>query len=244
MGITILLDLMGGVALLLWGLHMVHSGIVRAFGARIRRTLHSLLKNRYLAFLAGMGVTALLQSSTATALMLSSFSASGMVDLVTALAVMLGANVGTTLIVQLLSFDSSVVAPILLISGVLAFKRSSKTLIRDLGTCRHWTWTDAAFTAHSPTSLAPAENAPLVRELLSEITGEPLLSLLIGAILAWAAHSSVATVLLIMSLAYSHFISPVAAFALVLGANLEAFKSFIRRSCGRKPGASSAAGRN
>ena len=220
MGITILLDLMGGVALLLWGLHMVHSGIVRAFGARIRRTLHSLLKNRYLAFLAGMGVTALLQSSTATALMLSSFSASGMVDLVTALAVMLGANVGTTLIVQLLSFDSSVVAPILLISGVLAFKRSSKTLIRDLGRVAIGLGLMLLSLHILLTSLAPAENAPLVRELLSEITGEPLLSLLIGAILAWAAHSSVATVLLIMSLAYSHFISPVAAFALVLGANL------------------------
>ena len=123
MGIKILLDLVGGVALLLWGLHMVHSGIVRAFGAKIRRFLGSVLKNRFHALMAGIGVTAVLQSSTATALMLSSFSASGLVDLAPALAVMLGANVGTTLIVQLLSFDSSAIAPVLLVTGVVAFKR-------------------------------------------------------------------------------------------------------------------------
>ncbi len=220
MGTTVLLDLMGGVALLLWGLHMVHSGIVRAFGAKIRRSLHAVLKSRYRAFLAGVVVTALLQSSTATALMLSSFSASGMVDLVPALAVMLGANVGTTLIVQLLSFDSSVVAPILLIIGVIAFKRSARTLPRDLGRVAIGLGLMLLSLHILLTSLAPAENAQVVRELLGAITGEPILALLIGALLTWAAHSSIATVLLTMSLAYSSFISPVAAFALVLGANL------------------------
>src|SRR5271170_2316095 len=68
LGSIVLLDLMGGVALLLWGLHMVHSGIVRAFGAKIRRMLGIVLRNRFKALLAGIGVTALLQSSTATAL--------------------------------------------------------------------------------------------------------------------------------------------------------------------------------
>eukprot|EP01034_Spumella_vulgaris_P045177 gene45177-56259_t len=120
-------------ALLLWGLHMVHSGIVRAFGTRIRRILGLILQSRYRAFAAGVGVTAVLQSSTATALMLSSFAASGLVGLVPALAVMLGANVGTTLIVQLLSFDSSAFAPVLLIGGVAAFKRGSRTIVKDLG---------------------------------------------------------------------------------------------------------------
>ncbi|MBK7647073.1 MAG: Na/Pi cotransporter family protein [Betaproteobacteria bacterium] len=220
MGIKVLLDLIGGVALLLWGLHMVHSGIVRAFGAGIRRLLGAVLKTRFHAFAAGLGVTALLQSSTATALMLASFSASGMVDLVPALALMLGANVGTTLIVQLLSFDSSAVAPLLLVSGVIAFKRSAKTLIRDLGRVAIGLGLMLLSLHILLDSLAPAENAPVVQELFAAITGEPLLTLLIGALLTWAAHSSVATVLLTMSLAYSNFVTPAAAFALVLGANL------------------------
>src|SRR6202142_4698021 len=69
-------------------------------------------------------------------------------------------------------------------------------------------------------TLAPAENAPNVRALLAAITGAPLLCVLIAAALTWAAHSSAAVVLLIMSLAYSHFVTPEAALALVLGANL------------------------
>jgi Na+/Pi-cotransporter len=99
MGTLVLLDLMGGVALLLWGLHMVQSGIMRAFGPDLRRILSRALCNRVAAFGAGLGLTALLQSSTATGLMTASFAAEGAVGLVPALAIMLGANVGTTLIV-------------------------------------------------------------------------------------------------------------------------------------------------
>lgn len=220
MGVKILLDLIGGVALLLWGLHMVHSGIVRAFGAKIRRFLGSVLKSRFHAFTAGVGVTAVLQSSTATALMLTSFSASGLVDLAPALAVMLGANVGTTLIVQLLSFDSSAAAPLLLVTGVVAFKRGGRTVVKDLGRVAIGLGLMLLSLHILLDSLAPAEHAPVVRELFTAITGEPLLTLLIGAALTWAAHSSVATVLLTMSLAYSNFVTPVTALALVLGANL------------------------
>lgn len=220
MGLKVLLNLIGGIALLLWGLHMVHSGIVRAFGARIRRFLGSVLKNRFYAFAAGVGVTAILQSSTATALMLTSFAASGLVGLVPALAVMLGANVGTTLIVQVLSFDSSAIAPLLLISGLVAFKRGSRTIVKDLGRVAIGLGLMLLSLNLLLASLAPAEHAPLVRQLFSAITGEPLLTLLIGALLTWAAHSSVATILLTMSLAYSNFVTPVAALALVLGANL------------------------
>ncbi|HEY5020810.1 MAG TPA: Na/Pi symporter, partial [Steroidobacteraceae bacterium] len=124
---------MGGIALLLWGLHMVHSGVVRAFGTELRRLLGVALRNRFRAFFAGALVTALLQSSTATGLMAASFVTGGVVDLVPALSVMLGANVGTTLVVQALSFNIAVLTPVLLCLGVVAFKRSGRTRTRDLG---------------------------------------------------------------------------------------------------------------
>jgi phosphate:Na+ symporter len=133
MGSIAVLDLIGGVALLLWGLRMVRSGIVRAFGSELRRLLNRALRNRFLALLAGTGVTALLQSSTATGLMMTSFAARGLVDLVPALAVMLGANIGTTLIVQAFSFDISAVAQILFVAGLLAFNFGGRTRIHDLG---------------------------------------------------------------------------------------------------------------
>jgi len=115
------------------GVHMVQSGIKRAFGPHLRRFLSRTVGDRFRAFLAGLGVTAVLQSSTATGLMAASFAAGGLVDLVPALAVLLGANVGTTLIVQLLSFDIGRVAPLFVLVGVILFSRSFATRTRDLG---------------------------------------------------------------------------------------------------------------
>ena len=220
MSSMILLDLMGGVALLLWGLHMVHSGIVRAFGSDLRRLLGTALRNRFLAFLAGIIVTALLQSSTATGLMTASFVTGGAVDLVPALAIMLGANVGTTLIVQVLSFNVTAVAPLLFMVGVVAFKQGGQTRTRDLGRVAIGIGLMLLSLHILLDTLAPAEDAPAVRMLLTAITGDSLLCVLMAAALTWVAHSSVTIVLLIMSLAYSGFITPVAALALTLGANL------------------------
>ena len=220
MGSIVLLDLMGGVALLLWGLHMVHSGILRAFGPDLRRFLSKALNNRFAAFGAGLGLTALLQSSTATGLITSSFAAEGLVSLVPALAIMLGANVGTTLIVQVLSFNISAVAPIFFIIGLTAFRAGARSRIKDIGRVFIGLGLMLLALHILLNTLAPAENAPGMRMLMGTITSDPVLCIVLGAIVTWAVHSSVATVLLIMSLAYSQFIELPAAFALVLGANI------------------------
>jgi phosphate:Na+ symporter len=220
MGSLVLLDLMGGVALLLWGLHMVHSGILRAFGPDLRRVLSKALSNRFRAFAAGIGVTALLQSSTATALITSSFAAEGLIGLVTALAIMLGANVGTTLIVQVLSFNIAAVAPVLFVLGLVAFRSGARSRIKDLGRVAIGLGLMLLALHILLDTLAPAEDAPGVRVLVGAMTGDPVLCIIIGAVVTWAVHSSVASVLLVMSLAYAHFITPLAALALVLGANI------------------------
>jgi phosphate:Na+ symporter len=216
----VLLDLLGGVALLLWGLHMVHSGILRAFGPDLRRLLATALNNRVSAFAAGIGLTALLQSSTATALITTSFAAEGMVSLVSALAIMLGANLGTTLIVQVMSFNIASVAPILFIIGLVAFRSGPRSRIKDIGRVSIGLGLMLLALHILLDSLAPAENAPGVLVVMNALTGDPVLCIIIGALVTWVVHSSVASVLLVMSLAYAHFISPYAALALVLGANL------------------------
>jgi len=220
MGIMVLLDLLGGVALLLWGLHMVHSGILRAFGPDLRLLLAKALNNRLSAFAAGIGLTALLQSSTATALITTSFAAEGMVSLVSALAIMLGANLGTTLIVQVMSFNIAAVAPILFIIGLVAFRSGPRSRIKDIGRVSIGLGLMLLALHILLDSLAPAENAPGVLVVMNALTGDPVLCIIIGALVTWVVHSSVASVLLVMSLAYAHFISPSAALALVLGANL------------------------
>jgi len=214
-----LVNLAGSVALLLWGVHMVQTGVQRALGARLRGLLGVALRNRGQAFLAGIGITAILQSSTATGLMLTGFAAGGLVDLVPALAVMLGANVGTTLIVQLLSFNVAEIAPALILIGVLMFRRTSAAP-RDFGRVLIGLGLLLMALRQFVGLLDPYEDVPSLRLLMGAIATQPVLDVIVAAGLTWAAHSSVAVVLLTMSFAAKGVVPPEAAFALVLGANL------------------------
>jgi phosphate:Na+ symporter len=214
-----LLDLAGAVALLLWGVRMVQTGVQRAFGRKLRLVLASALRKRLNAFLAGLGITAVLQSGTATGFMVTGLAAGGMVELVPALAVMLGANVGTTLIVQVLSFDVSRIAPGLIVAGFLMFGRGV-TRTRDLGRVVIGLGLMLMALHQLLAVITPYENAPALRSVLDAISLEPFIAVLLAAALTWAAHSSVAVVLLVMSLAAKGVASPEVAFALVLGANL------------------------
>ena len=152
--------------------------------------------------------------------MMTSFAARGFIDLVPALAIMLGANIGTTLIVQAFSFYISAVAPILFLAGLLAFNLAGRTRTHDLGRVAIGIGLMLLSLHIMMNTLAAAQNTSSVRALLATMTGDPLMCVLIAAAFAWAAHSSAAVVLLVRSLSVSHFVTPVAALALVLGANL------------------------
>lgn len=214
-----LLSLAGAIALLLWGVHMVQSGVQRAFGSDLRRFLAHALGNRVKAAAAGLGVTAILQSSTATGLMISSFAGAGFVALVPALAVMLGANVGTTLIVQALSFDVSRLSPLLLISGVAMF-RAGSARARDIGRVAIGLGLMLIALPQLLEIITPYEDVPSLRILMGAIATDRLISVAFGALLAWAAHSSVAVALLVMSFAEKGVVPLDAALALIVGANI------------------------
>lgn len=217
---TVLIHLMGEIALLLWGINMVNSGVQRAFGSDLRWILGIGLRTRLRAFLAGVGVTTVLQSSTATALMVASFTAGGAVDMVPALAVMLGANVGTTLIVQVLSFDITLIFPFLIFSGYLAYKRGSSSRVKDLGRVAIGLGLMLLSLHLLSETIHPIESSEVLKNLLAVIAPDPLILVLLSGIFAWMAHSSVAAMLFIMSLATAGVIDPHAALVMVLGANL------------------------
>jgi phosphate:Na+ symporter len=217
---SVLIHLLGEIALLLWGINMVNSGVQRAFGSDLRWFLGLGLRTRLRAFLAGVGVTTVLQSSTATALMVASFTAGGAVDLIPALAVMLGANVGTTLIVQVLSFDITLIFPILIFGGYMAFRRGTSSRARDLGRVTIGLGLMLLSLHLLSETIRPIESSVVLKSLLAAIAPDPLILVLLAAALAWAAHSSVAALLFIMSLATAGVIDPHSALAMVLGANL------------------------
>ncbi|QRM27552.1 Na/Pi cotransporter family protein [Microvirga sp. VF16] len=217
---SVLIHLFGEIALLLWGINMVNSGVQRAFGSDLRWILGMALRTRLQAFLAGVGVTTVLQSSTATALMVASFTAGGAVDIVPALAVMLGANVGTTLIVQVLSFDVSLIFPVLIFGGFVAYRRGRTSRTKDLGRVAIGLGLMLLSLHLLTDTIRHIESSVILKEVLTVVASDPLILVLLSAIFAWLAHSSVAALLFIMSLAGAGVIDAHSALVMVLGANL------------------------
>lgn len=203
----------------MWGVHMVQSGVQRTFGSKLRRFLAGALRNRLRAFATGAAVTVALQSSTATALMLTAFSAGGLVELAPALAVMLGANVGSTLVVQALSFDSAILSPVLVLAGVTLFRRASDRP-RDFGRVLIGLGLVLMSLHQFMALLEPFVTQTGVAEALHGLSSYTLLMVVASALLTWAAHSSVVTVLLAMSLVSANVVGLETGLAFVLGANL------------------------
>ena len=116
-----LLNLLAAIALLVWGTHIVRTGMLRVFGENLRRVLAHSFGNRFRALIAGLGVTSLVQSSTATCLIVASFVGKNLVTTSAALAVMLGADVGTSVMAVVFSLDLSWLSPLLIFVGVVVF---------------------------------------------------------------------------------------------------------------------------
>ncbi len=215
-----IVNIVGGVALLLWGIRMVRTGVTRSFGAELRTVLSASAKNRLTAALAGFGVTATIQSSTATALIVSAFAGKGLVPMTAALAIMLGADVGTTIVAQVLSFDLLWLSPLLIAVGVILFLASERRKRRNFA--RICLGLGLMLLALRLIVLAsvPLRETDAVSVLLQPLAAEPLLAILVAALLTWASHSSIAVVLLVMSLASMQVLSIQLALVLVLGINL------------------------
>ncbi len=215
-----LLNLLASVALLVWGTHIVRTGVMRVFGADLRRLLGGSVSNRFKAFAAGLGVTAVVQSSTATAMLTSSFVGQGLIATAPALAVMLGADVGTALVAQFFSLDLGWLSPLLILVGVILFLSQQNRTAGRLGRVAIGLGLIMLALRLITETAAPLTEAAEVRVLFATLTGDHALDMLLGALLTLAAYSSLAVVLLVSTFAASNLIAPEVAVGLVLGANL------------------------
>lgn len=217
----ILLNIIGGVCLLLWGLYFVKTSVQRAFGHNLHEFLASATSNRFQSFLSGLGLTFLLQSSTATALIMAALYGSGLVSLSAGIAIMLGADLATALLAFVFSLNIKWLAPLFVFTGFvlhnLFYKQGRKKylggLIISLGVmlfALDWI----------RNSVEPLSNSDVLPTLVQVLEGDMFMGLLIAAILTWLAHSSLAIVLLVVSFASAGLISMELGFAMVLGANL------------------------
>jgi phosphate:Na+ symporter len=215
-----LLNLLAAIALLVWGTHIVRTGVLRVFGENLRSVLAHSFSNRFTAAIAGLGVTSLVQSSTATCLIVASFVGTGLVGTAAALAVMLGADVGTAVMAVVFSFDLSWLSPLLIFVGVVMFISRQNSTVGRVGRVLIGLGLITLALQLIVGATRPLTASPAVRALLVALPNEVLLEIVVGATLAVMSYSSLAIVLLVATLAAQGLLPTPVAFGLVLGANV------------------------
>lgn len=214
-----LFTLLGEVALLLYGIKLAGDGLQKAAGARIRGILSTLTRNRLVAVVVGAVITILLQSSSATSVMLIGFVSSGLLALPQTIGVILGADIGTTVTVQLLSvniYDYAVI-----IAGVgVAMMFQGKAEIKSVGQgILGFAFVFMSIGLMSQT-VSPLKDNELFRELLLSLNESPFLILLFSAAFTAIVHSSAATIGIALAFSLQGLITLQGAIPLILGANL------------------------
>ena len=215
-----LLNLLAAIALLVWATHIVRTGVLRLYGANLRHVISRSVGNRFNAMVAGFAVTTLVQSSTATGLIVASFVGRGLIATAAALAVMLGADIGTSAMVVVFSFDLSWLSPLLIFVGVVLFISRESTSVGRFGRIVIGLGLITLALQLIVAATKPLIDAPAVRQLLASLPNDVLLDMLVGAVLTVLSYSSLAIVLLTATLAGAGMLPLGVALGLVLGANI------------------------
>ena len=215
-----LLNLLAAISLLVWGTHIVRTGVLSVFGEDLRRVLAKSFSNRIHAMLAGVGVTTIVQSSTATCLIVASFVGKGLVTTGAALAVMLGADVGSSVMAVVFSFDLSWLSPLLIFVGVVLFVTRQDSPGGRIGRVLIGLGLITLALQLIVAATRPLTDSPAVRALLVALPNEVMLDIVVGAVLTVLSYSSLAIVLLTATLAASGLLPTGVALGLVLGANI------------------------
>lgn len=217
--IMFLLNIAGSAALLIWAVRLVRTGVERGFAAPLRIWLRHSANNRLLAAGTGMVAAVFLQSSTAVAVLASNFVAKGGLTATVGLAILLGADVGSALVTQLLMVRQAFLIPLLMLIGVAIFLRGHSN-VRQIG--RILIGIALIFVSLDMIRAAtgPLVGDPGTQTVMAYLGRDLVTAFVLGAGFAWIVHSSVAAVLLFVTLAAQAVLPTSAAAAMILGANL------------------------
>lgn len=216
----LLLHLAGAIALLLWAVRMVRTGVERSQEPLLKRVLRQSGGGRIQAAGIGAGIAVLLQSSTAVAILAAGFAASGTLTLATGLALMLGADLGSSLVVQILSIDLEWLTPVLLLAGAVLFFKGKTRELKQAGRIVIGIALILVSLRMIGEATAPLRGAGFLPTVVSYLRGDILTAFLIGAAFTWVVHSSVATILLIAAFAAQGLVPLELGVSLICGANL------------------------
>ena len=221
-GTLVIVNLLGGIALLLWGVRMVRTGVLRAWGDKLKHFIEIRLNSKASAFLAGASATAILGSGTATTLIVAGIAASGAIGTALGLAVLLGADVGSAIVSSLFASGSSLAlraSPVLIFAGYVTFSVSREFRPHNIGRIMIGLGLMLMSLQLISSATAPLREASLFHDLLSAIGREAFLAFLVGAIMAWGFHSTLAVILLIASFVANGSLELTGALGFILGLN-------------------------
>ncbi|RWC45840.1 MAG: Na/Pi cotransporter family protein [Mesorhizobium sp.] len=219
-GSVVLLHLAGAVALMLFATRMVKTGVERAYGDVLRHRLRATMRNPIMAVLAGTGLAIALQSSTAVTLLVGSFAGSGIVSGAAGQLAVRGAEIGSALVVKLLTFDLTLLVPLCLITGTVMFMATER---------RDWRQTGRILVGIGLLILSlemigqasePLRNSQLMPVIINYFSTDSITAYLLAALITWLFQSSIAAVLLMATLAGRGLITPELGVVLILGVNL------------------------
>jgi phosphate:Na+ symporter len=221
-GTFVIINLLGGVALLLWGVRMVRTGVMRAWGDRLKRFIETQLSTQLSAFAGGALATAILGSGTAMALIVAGIAASGAIGAARGLAVLLGSDAGSAAVSAVFAAGSARVAwvsPLLLAVGYIVFSASREFRPHNVGRILIGLGLVLLSLTLITAATAPLRDATLFHDVLGRIAREPLLAFLTGAALAWLCHSTLAVMLLVASFLSNGSLDLAGAIGMILGLN-------------------------
>ena len=219
MNYTIVLGLLGGLALFLYGMQMMSAGLEAAAGDRMKSILERLTANRFLGVLVGAVITAVIQSSSATTVMVVGFVNSGMMTLRQAVWIIMGANIGTTITGQLIALDVGVLAPLFAFVGVAMVVFVKKPQVRHYGSILAGLGVLFIGMDMMSTAMEPLRDWPAFVELVSTFSN-PLVGILVGAGFTALIQSSSASVGILQALALSGVIGLDSAVFVLFGQNI------------------------
>lgn len=214
-----ILNVAAAVALLLWAVRQIRTGVERAFTLHLRRWLRHSTENRFKTALTGAASAIFLQSSTAVAMLIAGFVTAGTIGTAAGIAIILGADVGSAIVAKILVARWSFLMPLLLVAGVALYLKGRSGRARQTG--RILVGLGMVFLSLDLMRAATAQisDNPEISATIHALSSDLSIAFLIGGIIAWGMHSSVAAILLFVTLAGQSVLTPMAATIMVLGAN-------------------------
>ncbi len=240
MNASVLLSMAGGLGLFLFGMKLMSEGIEKAAGAKLRGILEFFTTNRFTGMLVGIVFTAVIQSSSACTVMVVSFVNSGLMNLYQAAGVILGANIGTTVTSQLVSFNLSEIAPVFLLGGVLAVMFVKNNMVKKIGEIVLGFGVLFMGLSGMSGAMAGLKEDPAIVSLFASLTS-PFLAVLLGTVVTAVIQSSSVTVSIILLMANQGLLGLPICMFIMLGCNIGACASAMLASLAGKKDARRAA---